>query len=121
MNAMQVLPKGNHIVLDEVIQLDVVEHWKARADKIFDEIYQDYFTGESKESFFSSYLGHTSLISRLGAWRFFSQDTFNQLRVHLLAKLGIAPKNYWFGPLSFLRYTFPEMRRSENQKKSFLC
>ncbi len=116
------LLSNQHQILSNVIPDAVIADWRNKADAAYESLYEDYFSSNSKEAYYYNNFGHTSPIARLGAWRMFGSTMFRELKKNFLTPFGVSSEQYYFMPLFYLRFTFPELYDSSpNHKNAFLC
>jgi hypothetical protein len=87
-----------------------------------DEIYQDYFKEKkSYAQFLEENMGHTSLVAKCLAYRFFSTEVFSQLRTGLHERIekiyGCA--DYVMHPIFYYRMSYPSLYREERHRNAF--
>lgn len=93
-----------------------------RAIKCVNEIYEDYFTKKkSFTQFLEENMGHTSLVAKCLAYRFFSSEIFNRLRSDLRAPIEkiYGCTDYVMHPIFYYRMSYASLYREERHRNAF--
>lgn len=101
---------------------DQVSSLQRRAETVMEQLKQDYFAEKSDAAFRAKHLGHTSLVAKLAAYRFFDTETFNVLK-----ECAQKPAVEIYGadslvlhPIFYLRFSYPGSHQSDLQRRAFL-
>lgn len=113
----------DHISLHQSqINTSFVEGLKDRAEKVFVEIYEDYFLHKSYKDFLCEHMHKEGIVAKIASWRFGSQAVLDGLMEAIVpeARKQFIDDEYLLHPIYYLRLSSPDFFQSDKQKNAIL-
>ncbi len=108
--------------IDQLLSPTLTDLLRERTKSNLKGLYEDYFSAKPFEQFCREHLGHISIAAKILAYRYFDTDMFRQLYQILVphAQRIYGEEKFLLHPIFYLRYTFPELAQTDQQKNAFM-